>query len=66
MSQGYNNWGYNYNNCQKEDKKEYFPKCDCCGCKYHEKKEEPKCNCATIKVCIEEDKKEDKKDDCCC
>ena len=75
MSQGYNNWGYNNNcnSCHQEEKKEYFPKCECCSCKYYEKKEEPKeeCKekCATIKVCIKEDKKEekkdDKKDDCC-
>ena len=69
MSQGYNNWNYNNNcnYCQKEEKKEYFPKCECCSCKYYEKKEEPKKeepkkNCATIKVCIEKDKK----DDCGC
>ena len=72
MSQGYNNWGCNNNCCHKEEKKEYFPKCECCCCKYYEKKEEPKKEdpkkekCATIKVCIEEDKKEDKKDNCGC
>ena len=58
MSQG-NNWGYN------NDGKGYEEKYECCKCCCKpEKKEEPKQKCATIKVCIQEEKKDGKNCGC--